>query len=399
MKIKLAENMRGIVEKWAEHDSVHLRNRASIILLTADGKTPEEISSELQLGLRTVSKWLELWQKLGLRIFHESDEDVAIVDGLVVHVPAISSFEDERIPVEAGDTMAEAGRKVLLHDITAMRFYEEPARTGFHSEGVHKMRVATRRLRSAHKAFRPYLDATYYEQITKPLRHTAQSLGAVRDLDVFLIKTQPYVNENLEGEEEALLPLLMQIREEYTSVRQTLTQWLDSRTYQKFAGHFQAVLQYPVPEEHLLLTPSMGLLVRHVIPEMIYARFGAVRRFELRIHDADLNTLHRLRIEFKRLRYTLEFFETVLGDEIGGVIKEIKALQEILGDLNDAVVAGHLIHRLYKNIPKKERDGVKAYREYRHEEIAALVEQFLPRWEHFNRPDLRQTMANAVARL
>lgn len=397
MKIKLTENIRGILDRWREHDSPHIRNRADIILLTAEGKTPEEISAELRVGLRTVNKWLNAWEKQGLNIFQENSGSmhVAVVDGVVVKVPAMETYDEERIPIAPDDTMAEAGRKVLLHDLTAMIFYEKSALTGEHSEGVHKMRVATRRLRSAHKAFRPYLDETFYEGFTKPLRHTARTLGAVRDLDVFLIKTQQYVDEKLEGNEAPLLPFLEITRHEYTAARAALTKWLNSKTYQRFVENFHETLAHPFTEERLLLTPEMGLPVRYVLPEIIFARVGAVRRFETHIADADLPMMHQLRIELKRLRYTLEFFESVLG--VGSVIKKVKDLQEILGDLNDTVVAVNHINRIYKHIPKKERDGMKAYRDFRHDEMTELVEKFPEVWGQFNRVELRQALAEAVA--
>jgi CHAD domain-containing protein len=53
--------------------------------------------------------------------------------------------------------------------------------------------------------------------------------------------------------------------------------------------------------------------------------------------------LHALRIACKRMRYTLEFFQEVLGPSTKELIAEIVTLQDHLGDLQDAVVASGIL--------------------------------------------------------
>ena len=49
--------------------------------------------------------------------------------------------------------------------------------------------------------------------------------------------------------------------------------------------------------------------------------------------------LHKLRIECKKLRYLLEFFSSLFAQkEINYLIKQLKILQDNLGDLNDLSV-------------------------------------------------------------
>jgi CHAD domain-containing protein len=71
-------------------------------------------------------------------------------------------------------------------------------------------------------------------------------------------------------------------------------------------------------------------------PLLIYTRLASVRAFNAILPDASIEQLHGLRIEFKKLRYTIEFFREVLGEEARAVIDDLKALQDHLGDLNDA---------------------------------------------------------------
>jgi len=61
--------------------------------------------------------------------------------------------------------------------------------------------------------------------------------------------------------------------------------------------------------------------------------------YESALEEPSATTLHSLRIEFKRLRYTVSLFEGVLGTQIEGFIGDLKDLQDILGNLNDIATA------------------------------------------------------------
>jgi CHAD domain-containing protein len=79
--------------------------------------------------------------------------------------------------------------------------------------------------------------------------------------------------------------------------------------------------------------------VRHVAPAMLVANFERVCAYEVWFDlpgAVPVETLHRLRIECKYLRYNLEFMAGLLGAESAGVIALLRKLQDNLGDLNDA---------------------------------------------------------------
>ena len=113
--------------------------------------------------------------------------------------------------------------------------------------------------------------------------------------------------------------------------------------------------------------------------------------------------LHALRIECKRLRYTLEFFREVLGSEVEEVITEVVRLQDHLGDLNDADVANAMLSDFLFAAPgtaPAERviaPGVVAYLAVKQRELQTLIESFPLTWERFNRPEVRNWLASAVA--
>jgi CHAD domain-containing protein len=127
-----------------------------------------------------------------------------------------------------------------------------------------------------------------------------------------------------------------------------------------------------------------------------------------------LGRLHQLRIATKGLRYTLEYFQEVLGPEAKDAIKEIKGLQDHLGDLQDAVVASNLLrdfltwgtwgHAQTKggNLPPAQpvvAPGVAAYLAARQAELQHLVDIFPQAWARIQSPDFGQLVAAALATL
>ena len=57
-----------------------------------------------------------------------------------------------------------------------------------------------------------------------------------------------------------------------------------------------------------------------------------------------------LRIEFKKFRYTVEYFREVLGKRAFEVIEEVKPLQDHLGDMNDAQVASQILREFIASV-------------------------------------------------
>ena len=77
-----------------------------------------------------------------------------------------------------------------------------------------------------------------------------------------------------------------------------------------------------------------------VLPGVLYKDMAVVWAFEGQLGglETPLPRFHALRKACKGLRYTLEFFEDVLGPGARPLIKRVKGLQDHLGDLQDAVV-------------------------------------------------------------
>jgi CHAD domain-containing protein len=297
------------------------------------------------------------------------------------------------------DNLPEAGRKALRFHFAQLLSNEEGVRLGKDIEALHNMRVATRRLRAAFDVFGPFYEPGVLKPYLKGLRATGRALGPVRDLDVFLGNLQSFGDALPEEQRQGLDPLTQYWKSQNKKRRKKLIAFLDSQEYHSFKRQFNIFLHthgagaQPVPQDE-----PVPQLVQEVVPIMIYTRLAAVRAYDPYLIHAPLVRLHALRIEFRKLRYAIEFFRESLGETIEEVITQYKSFQDYLGKLNDASVAIQLTESFIES--NKNVDDLLSINEYlaaQLEEQNRLQETFSDVWEQFNSTSLRRMLADALA--
>lgn len=242
--------------------------------------------------------------------------------------------------VVAEDSLAEAGRKILRFHLARMVAREKGTRSGKDPEDLHAMRVATRRMRAAWRIFGDAYPTRGTRRIRRSLREIAGHLGAVRDLDVLIDGGRAYARQLSESERAGLAPLFEDWQRRRDDERQALIRELDGDAYRRLVDDLTAFVE--VRTDARSVDPRLPHLVRDTAPALIWATYQAVRAYEAVLRWADVQTLHALRIDAKRLRYSLEFFREALAPEAGELIERTVALQDHLGLLHDADVAAHL---------------------------------------------------------
>jgi CHAD domain-containing protein len=302
------------------------------------------------------------------------------------------------------DSMGEAGRKILRFHFLRMLKHESGTRAGQDIEELHDMRVATRRMRAALRIFGPYYKAKAIRPYGVGLRRTARTLGAVRDLDVLMDKAASYLKTLPEDRGQDLDPLLSLWRDQRERAREEMLAYLDGPKYQEFKEGFSLFVETPgVGVRKGKQLPPEPIKARHVMPTLLYTRWASVHAFDAVLDGAAVTVLHALRIECKQLRYALEFFREVLGREAEQVIAEVVRLQDHLGDLNDADVANTMLSNFLFAPSRKDASesviapGVVAYLAAKQRELQHLMSTFPAAWEQFNRPEIRRSLADAVA--
>ncbi|MBW7882734.1 MAG: CHAD domain-containing protein [Caldilineaceae bacterium] len=246
--------------------------------------------------------------------------------------------------------MAEACRLIWRSQLVQILINEAGVRNSDDPEYVHDMRVAIRRIRAAARLYGGYFKQKAIRVFLKRMRHTAKVLGAVRDLDVAIVKLRRYCKKASKHQQAALLHTVEVWQAQRAEAHKKLVAWLDDKRYKRFLADFAAFCAAPgagvagfapVPGEEL--TPFQ---VRHVTPPMIIGSYARVRGYESYFEQGETpatESLHMLRIECKYLRYNLEFVANLLGPEAKRLVADLRWLQDVLGDVNDAVVSKQMV--------------------------------------------------------
>lgn len=302
--------------------------------------------------------------------------------------------------VDGDDTMAEAGRKIFRYHFKRMRKQEPGVRAGEDIEAVHQMRVATRRMRAAMAMFAPYYRPKVVKEISRGLKATARALGAVRDLDVFLERAESYRAKLPPPMAAGLDPMFGHWHKMRDKARLNMMKWLDDAAYEAFEERFKTFVETPganvATDSETAVHPTQ---VKQIAPALIWEAYARVRAYEPLIPDSDIATLHALRIEGKRLRYTLEFFAEDLGPGANRLITAVTAMQDHLGNLHDADVD---VAALTAYLAERDgRDGnlqtVRAYLSRRMADRSRLRGSFDKVWRRIVAPGFRRELGAAVA--
>jgi CHAD domain-containing protein len=302
------------------------------------------------------------------------------------------------------DSLAEAGRKILLAQFQTMLANQAGTVAGEDIEFLHDMRVATRRMRAAFEIFAFAYRPAVVKQHLRGLRATGRALGAVRDWDVFLQKSGKYRKSLTENEQTELVPLFAYWEQARQTARASMLAYLSSPKYSQFKENFGDFVK----------TPALGIAainpadpqptaLRLAAPMLVYDRLARVLAYDALVESATIEQLHALRVTFKKLRYALEFLRPLMDESAKGLIGDLKKMQDHLGDLNDADVACNLLDAFLHeaqarqhNIPAAEHENlapVFQFRAHRQDERHTLVQTFPARWQAFRDGDFRPRLA------
>ncbi|GCE11548.1 Ppx/GppA phosphatase family protein [Tengunoibacter tsumagoiensis] len=94
-----------------------------------------------------------------------------------------------------GETFAEAGRRVILDRTEKMLEWRDAVIESEEIEAVHKMRVASRRLRAALDAYEAICKPKEFKKVYRQVKILAGNLGLARDTDVMILNMQSRLAE------------------------------------------------------------------------------------------------------------------------------------------------------------------------------------------------------------
>jgi CHAD domain-containing protein len=268
-------------------------------------------------------------------------------------------------------------------------------RAGIDPEELPKMRVATRRLRAAWRVFGAAFRGAKVRRLRDDLGVVASKLGATRDLDVQLERLTTPRREDLE-------PLEVEWRAKREEARAALVRELDSARHRRWLASFIRFVEVDAAG----VAPTTGVeptTVRERAGSQVWAAYERVRAFERVVDGAAPEMLHRLRIEAKRLRYSIEFVREALAPEAADAIERVTALQDHLGLLNDADVAAAMTREFLAergdSLTPAQSAAVADYLAEQERLVVELVASVGPPWAAVTSLAFRRRLARVLAEL
>ncbi len=311
------------------------------------------------------------------------------------------------VVVRRDDPLPEVAKKVLSVQFRRMEANEKGTRKGEDIERLHNMRVAVRRMRTAARIFGRFLDEDDFRPFVRELRALGRTLGPVRDLDVQMDHARAFQETLRMRERLDLDTLLVDWGKQRARLRKRLLDHLDSSGFGRFRKEFPIFLEDPSEGARPVVMNNSGVrpsLLSHEGPVILCERLAAVRAYEgwLEGDEVPLRRYHRLRIEVKRLRYTLEFLSDVAGPEAEPLILSLKSVQDHLGEMREAWMTADRLEREFlpralEGPESARHPGIAAYLASRRIRCEELRESFPALWTTIDNREFHRRIAAIAA--
>jgi CHAD domain-containing protein len=357
----------------------------------ASASSWREIEVELRAGDRT---WLDLLDAglrgLGVRV-SDSRSKLARVLG-------VDGASAERQPGKGGKGKRPSPRSPAGEVV--LRYVRQQADEILASDpqvrvdtpgSVHRMRVATRRLRSALQTFTPVLRKDDVLPLRAELRWLAGELGAARDAEVLRDRLLSAMADESRGEGQDTLAEA-EMSQAYRTAHDRVLQALDSDRYHRIVVAIDGLLAAPP------LTAKADRPASKVLPQRAVKAYRKLRDIVDRIEATPAGEerdhhLHDARKAAKKARYAGEMLTEFFGKPAARFASAMEVLQDELGQHQDSVVMRARIAQLAAEEPTPAAAFVYG-RLHAHEERRGelAVERFEAAWKRGSKKSLRRWM-------
>jgi CHAD domain-containing protein len=286
---------------------------------------------------------------LRLSFVSKGDRGDRLVDGswgrpVVASTPKLNS-----------DMTAAQAFRTICHSCLYDFMLNEPAvEDDADIEGVHRARIAVRRLRAALSLFKPMVDDRDHDRLRRELAWVSDLLGAARDLDVMQVETfEPQVNAG--AAPLGATSLLVEVGKRRKEARQTLHAALHSDRMRKLLFDLVRWLDHGEWQARTEAQEEAPKQAR----EFLARKFKQLRKRARHLAEADAETRHDIRIAAKKLRYMSEFFDNLVTgtkrrSRFKSFVRSLEKIQGALGEIQDGAARAQFLQTLVTNMAVEE---------------------------------------------
>lgn len=241
-----------------------------------------------------------------------------------------------------------AGKFIFGTLLKTMKINEQGVIADLDAEFLHDFRIAVRRTRTALGQLKGILPADVTAYFSDFFSWLGQVTGPTRDLDVYLGKFETYKHNLPDALHADIEPFLALLNDHKQQQQQEMAERLRSPKYRKALMEWEQCLKsqaYP-------RSAKMGNLdIKMLADRRIWKTYRRILEEGRAITiQSPAGDLHELRKTCKKLRYLIEFFQSLYPKhQIKKLLKHLKALQDVLGDFQDFDVQIEFIDRCCKD--------------------------------------------------
>ena len=265
-----------------------------------------------------------------------------------------------KFSIELKPTMSirQAALAIFRQLLDAMRRNEAGIKEDIDSEFLHDFRVAIRRSRSGLAQLKGVLPLNITETMKNELAYLGRITGPTRDLDVYFLYKENFLSRLPRVLREGLAGFFTEMTDRRRRERESLIAALGSPRYRKIVSVWQNYLDGGADDDPSRYSERP---VYEYACKIIQRRYDRIMKKGRAIGPASPDEdLHRLRIQCKKLRYSLEFFASLFPKKkISQVIKQLKQLQDNLGDFNDLSVQQDMLQKYLSTIKPGSKNKLR----------------------------------------
>lgn len=336
-----------------EYEAYHLllRNQDQQIILRLLLEDYDLLNG--QLSFRTVRGFLKtaeqiataLTEELGIRGLDRPVLELAL--GLEGRKPNDYSSKLKIVldPVMRSDL---AGKLIFSTLLKTIKANEQGVIADLDAEFLHDFRVAVRRTRTGLSQIKGVLPSDVNSYFTDFFSWLGQVTTPTRDLDVYLAKFETYKQQLPADLHVDLEPFLTLLQDKKLKNQQDLADKLRSPKFRKALVEWEQCLK---SQAYPKLAKMSHMDIKTLADRRIWKTYRRILEEggAITIHSAP-GDLHELRKTCKKLRYLMEFFQSLYPKlQIKKLITQLKGLQDVLGDFQDFEVQMDFIDQCAKD--------------------------------------------------
>jgi len=334
--------------------------RETITLLDGDGESLAEVADDHVHATATVGEFAEPaeWREIEVELTGGGRDLLDEVDNLLRRAGMRRSGRSAKLEQVLGSQLAERpappGVDATAVDVVAGYLREhadslmalDPMVRRREQDAVHKMRVATRRLRSTLRSFGTVAATADSQHLAKELKWLGMVLGEEHDAEVQAGRLREQVRAT--GTDVLLGPVQARIEGHVAKAAATshaaVTAALNSGRYYALLDDLKAFIFRPGAG------PDAGRRASVILPTAVGRSYRKTRRrMDAAIQEPPGPSrdaaLHSARKAAKRTRYAAEASIPIGGKQAQRLAGQMKRLQSVLGDHHDTVV-GRQVSRM-----------------------------------------------------